>query len=98
MTAAPEARRFTPSLLAGLDEPVRRYLSHAGRDGAELGAGVQHDDDGTHQGRPVAAVPRAHQECDGRSFAWRARVGVGPLAARSRFAEGVGWTAASSGA
>ena len=92
MTAAPEARRFTPSLLTGLDEPVRRYLSHAIRDGTELGAGVSM----TMTGRIKVGLwlPfRAYQECDGRSFAWRARVGVGPLtplAVVDRFAEGVG--------
>jgi hypothetical protein len=92
MTAAPGARRFTPSLLTGLDEPVRRYLSYAIRDGAELGAGVSM----TMTGRIRVGLwlPfRAHQECDGRSFAWRARVGVGqltPLAVVDRSAEGVG--------
>jgi hypothetical protein len=92
MTAASEPRRFTASLLAGLAEPVRRYLSHAIRDGAALGAGVSL----TMTGRIKVGVwlPfSARQECDGRSFAWRARLGLGPLTALAvvdRFAEGVG--------
>ena len=40
MSAASQPTRFTASLLAGLAEPVRRYLSHAISEGAELGAGV----------------------------------------------------------
>ena len=92
MTATPGATRFTGSLLAGLEEPVRRYLSHAIGDGAELGTGVSL----TMTGRIKVGLwlPfRARQECDGRSFAWRARVGFGPLTALAvvdRFAEGLG--------
>jgi hypothetical protein len=41
MNAASEPTRFTASLLAGLDDPVRRYLGHAIADGAELSAGVR---------------------------------------------------------
>jgi hypothetical protein len=92
MTAASEPRRFTASLLAELDEPVRRYLSHAIRDGAELGAGVSVTMTG--QIKLGLWLPfRARHECDGRSFAWRARVGFGPvtvLAVVDRFAEGAG--------
>jgi hypothetical protein len=79
-------------LLAGLEEPVRRYLSHAIGDGAELGTGVSL----TMTGRIKVGLwlPfRARQECDGRSFAWRARVGFGPLTALAvvdSFAEGLG--------
>lgn len=35
-TSADPARGFTSDELAGLDEPVRRYFSHAIRDGAAL--------------------------------------------------------------
>jgi hypothetical protein len=90
MTAEPT--RFTVFLLAGLAEPVRRYLSHAIRDGATLGAGVSL----TMTGRIKVGLwlPfSAGQECDGRSFAWRARVGLEPLAALAvvdSFAEGAG--------
>ena len=92
MTAASEPRRFTGSLLAELDEPVRRYLSHAIRDGAELGAGVRVTMTG--QIKLGVWLPfSARQECDGRSFAWRARVALEPLTALAvvdRFAEGAG--------
>jgi hypothetical protein len=84
--------RFTVSLLAGLDEPVRRYLGHAIRDGAELGAGVKLTMTGRIKVGPWLAFS-ARQICDGRSFAWRARVGVGPLTALAvvdRFADGAG--------
>lgn len=92
MSAAPEPTRFTASLLSGFAEPVRRYLSHAIREGAELGAGVTL----TMTGRIKVGLwlPfSARQECDGRSFAWRARVGLGPLTALTvvdRFAHGAG--------
>jgi hypothetical protein len=33
-------KRFTPDMLAGLDEPVRRNFSHAISDGALLPTGV----------------------------------------------------------
>ena len=92
MSAASEPERFSASLLSGVDEPIRRYLSHAIADGAELCAGVSL----VMTGRIKAGLwlPfSARQECDGRSFAWRARVGLGPLTALAvvdRFAEGVG--------
>jgi hypothetical protein len=92
MTAASIATRFSASLLAELDEPVRRYLSHAIRDGAELRAAVRV----TMMGRIKLGLwlPfSAREECDGRSFAWRARIGLWPLTALAvvdRFAEGAG--------
>jgi hypothetical protein len=76
---APPAR-FEAALLQGLDEPVRRYFAHAIRDGAELAAGVRL----AMAGRIKVGVwlPfTARQECDGRSFAWHARVGLGPVTA-----------------
>ena len=75
------------------DEPVRRYLAHALRDGATAG-GVRL----TMTGRiKVGAwLPfTATQECDGRSFNWRARVGAGRLTLLTvvdRFAGGAGST------
>lgn len=92
MSSASGQDRFTASLLAGLPEPVSRYLGHAIRDGAELGTGVSMN----MTGRIKAGLwlPfSARQECDGRSFAWRARVGLGPLTALAvvdRFAAGAG--------
>ena len=67
-------RRFTPDLLAGLDEPVRRYFSHAVRDGAALPNGVRM----AMSGRIKVGLwlPfTAEQTVDGRSFTWQARVG-----------------------
>jgi hypothetical protein len=54
MTTAVPARRFTPDMLAGLDEPVRRYFTHAIRDGAPLPNGVR-------TGRPVCRPMRTHR-------------------------------------
>jgi hypothetical protein len=76
---APDTRRrFTPDMLAGLDEPVRRYFIHAINDGALLSDGVRM----AMSGRIKVGIwlPfSAEQTVDGRSFAWRARVGIGPL-------------------
>lgn len=41
MSSADPTRRFTSDLLAGLDEPVRRYFSRAVSDGAALSNGVR---------------------------------------------------------
>jgi hypothetical protein len=73
-----EGSRFDPALLAGVDEPVRRYFAHAIREGARLSTAMHL----TMAGRiKVGAwLPfTARQEIDGRSFVWRARVGAGPL-------------------
>ena len=91
--ALPEPR-FGPDVLAGLDEPVRRYFSHAIRDGAALPDGVRM----AMSGRIKVGVwlPfSAEQTVDGRSFTWRARVGRGPLTPLrviDRYADGVGAT------
>ena len=88
------AARFEAGLLEGLDEPVRRYFAHAIPDGAELAAGVRL----AMSGRIKVGVwlPfTARQECDGRSFAWHARVGFGRLTVLTvldRFADRVGTT------
>jgi hypothetical protein len=89
-TGAPD--RFDPAMVAGLDEPVRRYFRHAIRIGAPLAADVRL----TMAGRikigawlPYTAV----EELDGRSFSWSARVALGPLtvlSAHDRFADGAG--------
>jgi len=71
-------RRFTSDLLADLEEPVRRYFSHAISDGAPLPNGVRM----AMSGRIKLGLwlPfTAEQTVDGRSFTWRARVGRGPL-------------------
>lgn len=77
---------FDTALLAGLDEPVRRYFAHAIGARAPLARGVKL----TMTGKVKADlwVPfRAEEEIDGRSFSWRARVGVGPITL-ARIAEG----------
>ena len=90
-----QATTMPPSvdvLIAELPEPVRRYLRHA------LPASLP----ATSGGRlrmsgkikvglwlPFTAV----QHCDGRSFEWRARVGLGPFAPLEvvdRYADGTG--------
>jgi hypothetical protein len=71
---------------------VRRYFSHAIRPGAPLQRGVGL----TMSGRIKAGawLPfTAMEELDGRSFEWRARVGLGPLtllAVTDRFRDGAG--------
>jgi hypothetical protein len=77
-TTADATRRFTPDMLTSLDEPVRRYFSHAISDGAALPDGVRM----AMTGRIKVGLwlPfTAEQTVDGRSFTWRARVGRGPL-------------------
>jgi hypothetical protein len=72
------ARHFAADMLAGVDEPVRRYFSHAISDGAPLPNGVSM----AMSGRIKVGLwlPfTAEQTVDGRSFTWRARVGPGPL-------------------
>ena len=72
------APHFAASLVRDLDEPVRRFFTHTIRDGATLAGGVRL----TMAGRVKAGawLPfTAEQTVDGRSFAWRARVGWGPV-------------------
>jgi hypothetical protein len=62
----------------GLPEPVRRYLAHAVPSGEAGVPGVSL----TMSGRVKAGVwlPfTAMQRCDGKSFLWRAAVGIGSL-------------------
>jgi hypothetical protein len=79
VTTTPDpTSRFIPDVLTGLDEPVRRYFSHAICDGAALPNGVRM----AMSGRIKVGLwlPfTAEQTVDGRSFTWRARVGRGPL-------------------
>jgi hypothetical protein len=73
---------------------VRRYLAHAIGEGAPLTAGVTLEMSG--RVKVGAWLPfTAREECDGRSFRWRARVGWGPLAPLrvvDRYASGAGAT------
>ena len=85
---------FTSASLVGLDEPVRRYFSHAISDGAALPSGVRM----AMSGRIKVGLwlPfTAEQTVDGRSFTWRARVGRGaltPLRVIDRYADAAGST------
>jgi hypothetical protein len=80
--------------LEGLDEPVRRYFAHALHGDAERARGVRLEMKGRIKAGtwlPFSAV----QESDGRSFVWRARVGVARftlLTVVDRFAVGAGAT------
>jgi hypothetical protein len=81
-------------MLVGLDEPVRRYFSHAIGDGVALSNGVRM----AMCGRIKVGLwlPfTAEQTVDGRSFVWRARVGWGrltPLRVTDRYADAAGST------
>jgi uncharacterized protein DUF6920 len=93
-TSTDTTRRFTSDMLVGVDEPVRRYFSHAISDGAVLANGVRM----AMGGRIKVGLwlPfTAEQTVDGRSFMWRARVGRGPLTplrVTDRYADGAGST------
>lgn len=88
------ANLFEQAMLAGLDEPVRRYFAHAVSEGAPLAPGVRLTMTGRIKVGTWLAFS-ARQEGDGRSFAWHARVGAGPvtlLRVLDRFAAGAGST------
>jgi hypothetical protein len=86
------AAPFDPALLAGLDEPVRRYFRRAIGDGAPLPDGVRV----TMRGRIKlgAWLPFiAEQDSYADAFSWRARVAAGPLTlfrVTDSFTDGVG--------
>jgi hypothetical protein len=76
--------RFDPAVLEPLDEPVRRYLAHAIGEGAPLAGGARLTMTG--RVRAGAWMPfRGGEDCDGRSFEWRARVALGLLGVVDRF-------------
>jgi hypothetical protein len=68
-------------------EPVERYLAHAMPAGPPPVPGVRLRMAGRIKLGPWLPFT-AEEECDGRSFAWRAR--VGPLRVTDRFAAGTG--------
>lgn len=94
MTTPSAARpRFHPADVAELDEPVRRYFTHALAAGVPLGSGVRLQLSGRIR---VGAWLRFRSvwEGDGRSFSWQATAGPGPLPllrVHDRFAHGVGF-------
>src|SRR5215212_10127711 len=87
-------QRFRRALVSRLDEPVRRYLTHAIAEGALLGpAAVLRMSGRIKVGAwlPFAATER----CSARSFEWRAGVGCGrvrPLQVLDGYAAGRGHT------
>jgi hypothetical protein len=79
--------RFEPTLVAHLDEPVRRYFTHALAPGARLGAGVRLTMEGLI--KVGTWMPfEAEWQGDGRSFEWHARAGrpFRPLRVVDRYA------------
>jgi hypothetical protein len=83
--------RFEPGLVSKLDEPVRRYFTHALGGGVPLGSRVRL----TLEGRIKAGawMPfEADWLGDGRSFEWRARAGrpFRPLRVVDHYAQGDG--------
>jgi hypothetical protein len=83
---------FGEALLAGSEGPVRRFFTHAIREAAPLPSGVRLSMAGRiRAGRWLPFV--AEQDCDARSFSWRARVGwrrVTPLHVHDRYERGAG--------
>lgn len=69
---------FDPDSLAGLDEPVRRWFTHAIAPGSPLAQRYRVEMSGRIKA-DLWLPFSAQEEIDGRSFRWRARVGLGPL-------------------
>jgi hypothetical protein len=94
MTAARDADgQFDAAVLAGLDEPVRRYFTHALTDGAPLARGARLRLGGAIK---VGVWVRFDSvwEGDAHGLSWRATCGPGrlrPLRAHDRFADGIGF-------
>src|SRR5690349_13952293 len=92
MTRDAPGARFTLDMLAGVDEPVRRFLGHAITDGAPLARRVRV----SMHGRIKAGtwLPfAAEQDTERGSFVWRARVPgrrFAVLGVTDRYADGAG--------
>lgn len=85
--------RFDAALLDGLDEPVRRYFTHAIREGAPLAGRFRVSMAGRIRVNRLWLPFTAEQEVARGSFTWSARVGVGrmaPLTVTDRYADGAG--------
>jgi hypothetical protein len=70
---------FDPKSIATLDEPVRRYLTHAIRPGAALGGRVRLTMSGHIKVGAWLSFSAEQDLWDGHAFEWRARAGLGPL-------------------
>jgi hypothetical protein len=68
-----------PASFAALEEPVRRYFTHAICDGAPLAAGIRLTMVGRIKLGSVWLAFTAEQVFDGHEFVWRARAGWGPF-------------------
>jgi hypothetical protein len=94
VTTIVDQPRFDSAALTGVDEPVRRYLTHALREGARVPAGVRLTMTGRIRvGRWLSFT--AQQEFHGHAFAWRARAGWGgfkPLHVVDSYGDGAGST------
>jgi len=87
------AERFHPALVDRLDDPVRRYFTHALREGAPLWPGVRLELSGRIKVGVWLRFASVWQG-DGRSFSWRATAGPGPLRllrVHDQFRDGVGF-------
>ena len=91
-TTSSPIQRFDPVSLSALDEPVRRYLTHAIAEGSEIATDVRLQMIGKIDvGRWLSFS--AEQDVTGCSFSWRARAGLGPFKALhvvDSYADGVG--------
>ena len=65
-------------MVAEQPEPVRRYFTHALRDGCELSEAVTLEMTGRIRVGPWLSF-RAHQQFRGHEFRWEARAGLGPV-------------------
>jgi len=94
VSADPSIERFDPALLGDLDEPIRRYLTHAIAPGAALTDRVRL----TMRGRiKVGSWMEftAEQQFNGHEFEWRARAGskrFKPMHVVDSYAAGAGGT------
>jgi hypothetical protein len=95
MTAMPSSTsgRFDAAVLGGLDEPVRRYFTHALTNGAQLARSARLRLGGAIK---VGVWLRFESvwEGDARGFSWRATCGPGPLRplrVHDQFADRVGF-------
>jgi hypothetical protein len=88
------AQRFDAASVADLDEPVRRYLTHAIADGATIPATVRLQMAGRIDvGRWLSFT--AQQDFNGHEFSWRARAGwrwLKPVSVVDAYADGAGST------
>jgi hypothetical protein len=86
---------FSHAMAAGIDEPLRRYFTHAIREDGQLASRFRLTMTGQIRVMGLWLPFRAEQECGRQSFVWTARVGPGALTVlevTDRYAEGRGVT------